>query len=114
MAPADDGTHEVEIVYGTTRLKFDQRPDDFFVTNVAEMEACGLDRATRFDLDNILWLPWAAEWFEPLHGYSSPVIGRLTDYAVKMLQITVGFRQAKAQRAAQQPKLNLGDGEAGT
>lgn len=76
------------------------------------MSACGLDRATRFDLDTILWLPWASEWFEPpLNAGNSPVIGTLTEHAIKMLQITAGMRQNKAmKRAAEQeaePELNL-------
>lgn len=109
VAPFDDGTCDVEVVYGTTKLKFHQRRDDFFITKASEMAACGLDRATRFDLDNILWLPWSSEWFEPLGGANSPVIGTLTDHAVKMLQLTVSMRQHKVEhrRTTEQPQLSL-------
>lgn len=83
---------EVQLVYGTTKLKMHERRSDFFVTNNAEMDACGLYRATRFDLDAIAWIPWAEEWFDILPGYKSPIIGRLTAHGVKMLQTTIAYR----------------------
>lgn len=97
VATTPGGYGEVQIIYGTTNLKMSQRPNDFFVTNAAEMNSCGLFRATRFDLDNVAWIPWANEWFECLPSYSSPIIGHLSDHAIKMLQILVGQRQARIE-----------------
>lgn len=94
----EDGNPEVQIVYGTTKLKFDSRPHDFFVTKQSEMDACGLYRATRFDLDRLHWLPWSSEWFDTLPNYASPVVGRLTVDAIKILQITVALKQQRAGR----------------
>jgi hypothetical protein len=108
VAILEDGTADVEVVYGTTKLKLLERKDDFFITKMSEMVACGLDRATRFDLDKIFWLPWSSDWFEPLHGGSSPVIGTLTAHSIKMLQITVSLRQARKAEAEIEPELKLG------
>lgn len=73
------------------------RRADFFVTNLAEMDACGLDRATRFDLDNMAWIPWAEEWFATLPGYSSPIIGHLSNHAIRLLQYDLAWRRAKLE-----------------
>jgi hypothetical protein len=95
VASTPDGRGEVQLVYGTTNLKMNIRQDDFFVTNSAEMDACGLYRATRFDLDNIAWIPWAQEWFDVLPEYTSPIIGHLSQHGIKMLQLTASYKQAK-------------------
>ncbi|MGE4410495.1 MAG: hypothetical protein AB7D33_07990 [Sphingobium sp.] len=89
----DDDTGEVEVVYGTTNLKLTSRLYDFVVSKASEMDACGLYRATRFDLDKKMWLPWNTDWFEVLNGYASPVIGSLTEEGKKMLQLTVMVKQ---------------------
>jgi hypothetical protein len=99
-ADAEAGESEVQLVYGTGKLKFAKRPRDFFVTNVAEMDACGLSKATRFDLDNIAWIPWEVHWFDILPGYASPVIGHLSHHATKLLQMEMGRRQAQTLREA--------------
>lgn len=88
-ATLPDGTGQVEVVYGTTNLKLGKRRFDFVVSKASEMDACGLYRATRFDLDQILWLPWTTDWFEVLPNYNSPIIGTLTPNGVKMLHLTV-------------------------
>jgi hypothetical protein len=87
------GHGEVELVYGTTKLKLTTRRHDFIISNPYEMNHCGLYRATRFDLDQCVWVPWAAEWFDTVPGTSSPILGHLSDHAVKMLQVTVAYRQ---------------------
>ena len=92
-ATRPDGSAEVEVVYGTTNLKLDQRRFDFVVSKAAEMDACGLYRATRFDLDKLIWLPWTTEWFEIRPDYNSPAIGSLTQHSVKMLQITIEMKR---------------------
>lgn len=90
----------MQLIYGTGTLKFDRRPRDFFVTNVAEMDACGLNKATRFDLDNIGWIPWASEWFDILPTYDSPIIGHLSSHGQKLLQIELGYRRRHIPREA--------------
>lgn len=97
-----DGHGEVQAVYGTTKLKLHTRRNDFFITNLSEMDACGLHRATRFDLDTCAWVPWADEWFETLPSYTSPIIGHLTGHGVRMLQTTLSVRQRNAQRVMEQ------------
>ncbi|MBC2651253.1 hypothetical protein H7F50_05895 [Novosphingobium flavum] len=98
---ATDGTDEAEVqlIYGTTQLKLMQRRNDFFVTNAAEMDSCGLHKATRFDLDKVAWIPWASEWFDCLTGYSSPIIGHLSQHSTKLLQYQLGRRQALRQQS---------------
>jgi len=95
----------VHVVYGTTKLKLHRRRD-FFVTNVAEMDACGLNKATRFDLDKIAWIPWASEWFATLPGYASPIIGHLSAHGSKLLQIELSYRASRRLQLAQQEEAD--------
>lgn len=89
----EDGVGSVEVAYGTTKLKFNSRPFDFIISKMPEMDACGLYRATRFDLDNTIWLPWTTDWFEIRPDFFSPTIGKLTDEGIRMLQIVVSWRK---------------------
>lgn len=92
-ALCQDGTGEVEVVYGTTNLKLQTRKFDLTISKASEMDACGLYRATRFDLDQTpLWLPWNTDWFEIRPDYTSPVIGKLTHEGIKILQILISYR----------------------
>jgi hypothetical protein len=88
---------EVYVMYGTTQLKLDKRRNDLFVTNYNEMYEAGLHKATRFDLDKVLWLPWAEEFFEkPNHPhYHSPVIGHLPVNSTKLLWYLLADRQRR-------------------
>lgn len=87
----------VDLVYGTTKLKLSDRDLlDFVISNPREMDNCGLYRATRFDLDHNVCVPWAAEWFDVVTGTASPIIGHLSDAAIKMLQITLGLKAGRA------------------
>ena len=97
----ESGEAEVQVIYGTSTLKLGQRRRDFFVTNVAEMDLCGLDKATRFDLDKIGWIPWASEWFDILPTYDSPIIGHLSPHGQKLLQIELGYRRRHEPRLAE-------------
>jgi hypothetical protein len=92
-AIVEGGTGEVEVVYGTTNLKLHSRPFDLTISKASEMDACGLYRATRFDLDNTIWLPWDTDWFEIRSEYFSPTIGKLTDEGIKMLQIVTDWKK---------------------
>lgn len=91
----ESGEGEVQLIYGTSKLKFGRRQRDIYVTNVAEMDTCGLNKATRFDVDKIGWIPWADEWFETLPGYSSPIIGHLSPHATRLLQIELAYRSQR-------------------
>jgi hypothetical protein len=93
----DDGHGEIELVYGTTKLKMHSRPFDFIVSQPYEMDHCGLYRATRFDLDNVVWVPWAAEWFDVVPLTESPIMGRLSDNMIRMLQTVMSYKQARNQ-----------------
>jgi hypothetical protein len=92
VAINDDGTAEVEVVYGTTNLKLHTRLFDLVVSKASEMDACGLYRATRFDLDQTVWLPWNTDWFEIRSDFNSPTIGKLTSEARKMMQIVQSYK----------------------
>lgn len=100
VATVDGDKGEIQIVYGTSKLKMMQRRQDFFITNQAEMDVCGLYRATRFDLDKVAWVPWTIEWFDILPDYNSPVIGHLTAHSIKKLQTLVSYRQARLSSEA--------------
>ncbi|MES2326912.1 MAG: hypothetical protein V4499_06225 [Pseudomonadota bacterium] len=98
-AVLDDGTGDVEVVYGTSTLKLDSRPFDVIISKMSEMNECGLYRATRFDLDKVVWLPWDTDWFEIRSDFFSPVIGKLTHEAIKLLQITWAYKQVAEGKA---------------
>lgn len=90
---------EVRVAYGTSNLKLATRKNDLFVQNYEDMSVAGLYQATRFDLDNIIWLPWAEEWFVPVgRQYSSPVMGRLPEHHRRIL----GFMMIERQRKKDQ------------
>jgi hypothetical protein len=93
---------EVRVVYGTSVLKRDKRPYDLFVTNYQEMYEAGLHKATRFDLDQILWLPWAAEFFVTpnMRHYQSPVMGHLPENSTRLLGHLLEERRRRMQRDA--------------
>jgi len=78
---------EVRLIYGTSKTKLQKRPFDLIVMNNQAMYDAGLNRATRFDLDKIIWMPWAAEFFKkPDHPhYYGPVIGHLNDNTRRLL-----------------------------
>lgn len=89
----DDGTGEVEVIYGTRILKRERRPFDLVIMNVAEMNWAGLYYPTRFDLDDRIWLPWAEEFFVVPAGKHSPVLGALSPYMIRKLQEQYAYKQ---------------------
>ncbi|MCP4025711.1 MAG: hypothetical protein GY736_05280 [Sphingomonas sp.] len=103
-ASADqDGNPWVHIAYGTTQHVFRGGWDNFTVSNVAEMDACGLWCATRFRLDRVALVPWADEFFADAPGRTSPVMGRLSDHGVSLLR----YQAAQMQKAAQEKQGKL-------
>ena len=102
-----DNVGEVEVVYGTTTLKLDKRFYDLIVSKMSEMDACGLYRATRFDLDQTVWLPWNTDWFEVRSGFFSPVIGKLTDSMIRWLEVSMSYKKRAQLAATKEPKLDF-------
>jgi hypothetical protein len=82
---------QVEVAYGTSKLKSAQRQNvDLIIQNAEQLRNMGLPQATRFDLDpdNCVWLPWASEWFEARDNMKTPVIGHLTErYEARLRRI---------------------------
>lgn len=76
-ADPPDGRHLVRVVYGTSKLKSDTRPYDFAICNYGTRLVCRLPQGTRFDLDQVVWLPWAEPYFQPREGDDTPVISVL-------------------------------------
>jgi hypothetical protein len=88
---------EVRVIYGTSNLKTATRPFDFFVKNLWEMDEAGLAQATRFDLDRVLWMPWASEFFmSPGPRYPSPVMGSLSENSRRLLGFVIEERRRRA------------------
>jgi hypothetical protein len=89
----------VEVTYGTSKLKTLVRPLDLHIQNLSSIEECGLERATRFDLDRVLWLPWAEEYFTPAPGYSNVILGHLDPKSSMQLEaLKVARRTFEARR----------------
>lgn len=77
---ADDPPQDrflIRVVYGTSKLKSAERPMDFVIANYGTRLLCRLPQGTRFDLDQVAWLPWAKPYFVPRQGSSTPVISVL-------------------------------------
>ncbi len=91
---SEDDNPEVHVIYGTSKLKHDTRPLDFYVENYHDMHDAGLYQATRFDMDRHLWLPWAKEFFvPPSTKYYNPAIGHLSDNSCELLGVVLGLRR---------------------
>jgi hypothetical protein len=86
---------EVEVTYGTSKIKPGKRPLDLIVQNASELAAMGLPQVTRFDLDLTIWLPWCSEFFQPREGQQNPIIGRLTQTAIAQLETLKVLRRQR-------------------
>lgn len=94
-AVSENNEPEVHVIYGTSKLKHQTRKFDFFVENMNDMHVAGLYQATRFDMDQHLWLPWAEEFFIPPSAqYSNPAIGHLSENSKELLGILLAIRRA--------------------
>jgi hypothetical protein len=63
------------------------------------MDEAGLYQATRFDMDQHLWLPWALEYFEPPNAdYRNPAIGHLSENSMTLLGLTLKLRKKHGLR----------------
>ncbi len=103
-----DNNPWVHVAYGTTKKLFLLGMEHFTVSNMADMDACGLYCATRFRLDRVALLPWAREFFPDAPGLKSPVMGRLSEHQVQLLKYQSTMLR-KEQEAAQH-RLDFGDG----
>ena len=86
----------VGVVYGTSNLRLGQRDQiDAIVMAHTDLAAMGLGRATRFDFDRVMWLPWDDEYFvESKSNPGSPVHSRATDSLIHEVKETLRVRQA--------------------
>lgn len=89
----NDGNPWVQVVYGTSSSPFKPGLEYFTVSKMSEMDQCGLYRATRFCFDRCMELPWGPDYFTPLPRTGTIVLGRLSDYAIKLLQVQMSYRQ---------------------
>ncbi len=103
------GNPWLHVAYGTSKDVFRRGIEHFTVSNMAEMDLCGLWMATRFRLDRVALVPWAEEFFINPPGRSSPVMGRLSDHAVSLLRYQGGLLAKR--HAENQAQLPLEDDE---
>lgn len=97
-ASADEsGNPWVHVAYGTTKRVFLGGLENFTVSNVGEMDACGLFCATRFRLDRVAILPWCDEFFADAPGGISPVMGKLSEHGVSLLRYQSGLINKRDQ-----------------
>lgn len=88
----NSGMYACDVAFGTKNLKLFKREHlDLIIQNSSHLREFGLHRATRFDLDLVITVPWTTEFFGCWRGHSSPVIGTLTtdyikEYAYQMLR----------------------------
>jgi hypothetical protein len=75
----------VEVTFGTSKNVFEDSLD-LVIANIEEMNEAGLFQSTRFKLDKTRKLPWAEEFFVPLPGKKTPVIGHLSTAAIGQLE----------------------------
>lgn len=96
----DDVRHSLLIAPGTKNLKVDKRPLDFMVSNYVEMTAAGLPMATRFDLDDLLPLPYNKSFFAIFdkRRHSNPIMGSLSPQSAIALNELFALRRALRER----------------
>ncbi|WP_340646728.1 hypothetical protein [Phenylobacterium sp.] len=91
------------IAYGTSKLKIGKRPDDFTIANSATLDLLRLPQATRFDLDNMIWLPWARPFFCPRKmsdQFTTPMVSVLPGELQRMLGWTMARRESRGMTDA--------------
>lgn len=92
-----DGNPWVRVVYGTSVDPFRDGNQYFAIGKVSEIDICGLKCATRFCLERHAELPWSKEFFVTLQGFQTPIIGRLSDYGQRLLQMQISYFQHENQ-----------------
>ena len=72
------GSFAVRVAYGTTSLDYATRAKiDLIIDAAADIDACGLAVATRFDLENIATIPWEPPFCDCWRGFDTPILGEL-------------------------------------
>lgn len=99
--------------YGTSKLKLGQRPFDFTIANAQALNMLRLPQATRFDLDDVVWLPWAKPFFVPrrVDRFAVPTISVLPEPLQETLRWTMQEREQRDMNAAFRPSPEDLDGE---
>jgi hypothetical protein len=78
VATGSAGGYAIHVAYGTSQLDKDKRGDiDLIIEDAADINACGIALATRFDLENTAAIVWEPPEFDCWHGRYSPVLGSL-------------------------------------
>lgn len=91
----------VLVAYGTSVTKVGARPNDFMIGTASLLDILRLPQATRFDLDRVLWLPWARPFFmaRTEERYATPTISVLPQDMQRMLQWTMASREQRGLNA---------------
>ncbi|MES1157220.1 MAG: hypothetical protein ABUL73_05520 [Alphaproteobacteria bacterium] len=102
---ADDPPGErylVLVAYGTSVAKLGKRRHDFTIGNEMMLNLLRLPQITRFDLDRVLWLPWARPFFAPRDDdkHSTPVVSVLPVSLKEILMWTMAEREQLGLNAA--------------
>ena len=93
----------VLVAYGTSKLKIGRRPNDFVIANSMALDILRLPQATRFDLDDVVWLPWAKPFFAPRSEndqLNTPTMSVLPGSLQETLMWTMGRREQRGLNAA--------------
>lgn len=90
-----DGNPWVRVVYGTSVDPYRGGNENFTIAKLDDMDMCGLKCATRFCLTRTAELPYCEEFFETAPSCKSPILGHLSQYQQRILQIQVSFLQSK-------------------
>jgi hypothetical protein len=75
------GAFACRVAYGSKMLKIIKRQAIDLI--IQKPQDVGLPRQTRFDLDRIGTFPWQPPFFDCWRGYTSPVIGALTEEYIR-------------------------------
>jgi hypothetical protein len=76
----------VEVTFGTSQRKEDERPLDLHICNATEMAEAGLPQATCFVMDKTATIPWCSEFFTKREDGTGPVVGHLPQTAIMQLE----------------------------
>lgn len=90
-----EGQPWVSVVYGTSVNPYKGGHENFTVASLTDMDMCGLKCATRFCLNRVLTIPYSQEFFGPAPGRPTPILGHLSQYQQRKLQIQVGYMQSQ-------------------
>ena len=93
-----DGNPWVRVVYGTSKDPFRNQLEYFTISNLPEMDMCGLKCATRFCLARDAELPWGPDFFDAHEGRTSPIIGHLSEHGQRLLQVQISYWRTAQER----------------